>query len=1445
MKRITQLIVALIVVASLCQHTVHAQVVCGQPIPGNPPAPPPCVGDCCTDDPTSGSLSSPFGSGVNVFTPQTGNVWRQIPDLAVYGGVGDIQLIFKRVTTSRYEGGIPTPLGTAGNWRHSFFWNIYWVGTNSIGNEIINVDYPNGKSNRFDKKTANDLYLTSWSSAMHERVEPPAQGSSDYSLWFPDGQRMVFTKTGSGSSSTFAVKGLYDPYNQYYPFILDGNGRVTRVTEPGGRYINLTYKPVGNFGVGNVSFKYTSSTATNICVAGTFNGWSTTANPLVNSNGTWTTVIPLQLGAYPYKYMINGTDWALDQSNPNTVPDGYGGSNSLVTVQNADNGVDSGSPTPVDFVYTNSNAGTVTVAGAFNGWSTTADPLTQSGSVWHLTKNILNGSYQYKFVVNGTNWVQDPGNPFQTPDGYGGYNSLLAVGPLDEAITQVQSSDGRYITYNYSMYTSGGSMYSMLTQANYEDGTRGQYTYTPPNTYGTRPLLASAADPRYKGAGSRMQYVYNTTTGVVEGFLYQEKNLSTGTVLAQLNVGTTENGQRGLMLGNGGTLSIMFTNTQGVSRTDSLGRTTTYQYYDDGRGMLSSVTDPINRTTSYDLMEHFGTVKTTTYPDGTKRSVTYSSDTKPFFVATQTNELGRVTVYTRDSSNRVTRVDYPDASYEAFAYNTFGQVTTNRLRNGGIEINTYGATGLQLNHRDPEGADTGYTYDAYGRVAAVTNALNHVTQYEYNDRGQITKMTHPDNSYTQTYYDTYGNATNRVDELGHSWRSVHDDYNRVLTQTDPLNRTTTYNYALPGGGGGGCGCAYTANKPSSVTDAKGNVTQYGYDQEWQLTSVTDANGGVTSYTYDAAGNRKTQTDGNVHTYSCSYYARNRVIGETNALSQVTRYAYDAVGNRTNRVDGAGNVTFWNYDVMNQMTGTGSGTLSYLYGFDDGGRCTTMATRVNGTITETTTFSYNARNEVLTKGDPSGYTLSYGYDAVGNRTNLVVGAMLNVSYSYDTRKRVSMIIGNGRSTSFTYDNAGRRTAVTWPNMTTASYEYDNANELLSLVHRTSDGGTLASFSYGYDSGGNRTNMTTLEGVNTYSYASNNWLTGVTYPDYRTQQFSYDTVGNRTNLMEAVGGSNSISTVYSYDVANRLQSSASSLITNVYTYDGAGRLTSQLVNAISRTYAYDFRSQMTFLSDTNAMTYSFEFDGDGNRIRANRGGCLTSRYVYDGEDVVLEINGSNQVVHAYVNGLGIDQKIERIAFVNGTQGARLVYHTDALGSVATMTDNAEQTAKSYSYEAFGNIRSETGTQVIDRYTYTGRESIGDSLGLMYYRWRVMDPNVGRFTSEDPLGFVDGPDMYLYVRNNSLKWKDPQGESLASCILRSACVTVCVTVYSVDIAITVVFCAAQEYACGVRATWCAKDKKAANEECEDQYKQCMSGPNKRMSQCMGLCYKQYRCP
>jgi len=148
------------------------------------------------------------------------------------------------------------------------------------------------------------------------------------------------------------------------------------------------------------------------------------------------------------------------------------------------------------------------------------------------------------------------------------------------------------------------------------------------------------------------------------------------------------------------------------------------------------------------------------------------------------------------------------------------------------------------------------------------------------------------------------------------------------------------------------------------------------------------------------------------------------------------------------------------------------------------------------------------------------------------------------------------------------------------------------------------------------------------------------------------------------------------------------------------NNVGRPTNHAVNGNSRSFGYSFRSQMTSLTDTNGQVFTYAFDGDGNRISQSLNDCLHARYIYDGPNVVLELNASNEVTYATVNGPGIDQPVERIAYVNGEPRLRQVYHTDGLGSVALMTDESQAPVKTYAYDAFGRIRSETGELLMNR-------------------------------------------------------------------------------------------------------------------------------------------------
>jgi 1,4-alpha-glucan branching enzyme len=86
-------------------------------------------------------------------------------------------------------------------------------------------------------------------------------------------------------------------------------------------------------------------------------------------------------------------------------------------------------PKPVEFVYKNPKAKKVCVVGDFNKWSTKVHCMNRSGDTWKLNMTLPPGRYEYKFIVNGRNWQEDPNATMSGKSGFGeqAENSVLIV----------------------------------------------------------------------------------------------------------------------------------------------------------------------------------------------------------------------------------------------------------------------------------------------------------------------------------------------------------------------------------------------------------------------------------------------------------------------------------------------------------------------------------------------------------------------------------------------------------------------------------------------------------------------------------------------------------------------------------------------------------------------------------------------------------------------------------------------------------------------------------------------------------------------------------------------------------------------------------------------------------------------------------------------------------
>lgn len=85
--------------------------------------------------------------------------------------------------------------------------------------------------------------------------------------------------------------------------------------------------------------------------------------------------------------------------------------------------------TPVQFVLAAPDAGSVALAGDFNGWNPAASPLRQGeGGVWSIVVPLARGAFSYSFVIDGAEWRADPRAAFSTDD-FGRPSSVLFVTP--------------------------------------------------------------------------------------------------------------------------------------------------------------------------------------------------------------------------------------------------------------------------------------------------------------------------------------------------------------------------------------------------------------------------------------------------------------------------------------------------------------------------------------------------------------------------------------------------------------------------------------------------------------------------------------------------------------------------------------------------------------------------------------------------------------------------------------------------------------------------------------------------------------------------------------------------------------------------------------------------------------------------------------------------------
>ncbi len=258
------------------------------------------------------------------------------------------------------------------------------------------------------------------------------------------------------------------------------------------------------------------------------------------------------------------------------------------------------------------------------------------------------------------------------------------------------------------------------------------------------------------------------------------------------------------------------------------------------------------------------------------------------------------------------------------------------------------------------------------------------------------------------------------------------------------------------------------------------------------------------------------------------------------------------------------------------------------------------------------------------------------------------------------------------------------------------------------------------------------------------------------------YTYDAVGNRLVLIN--GG---VPTTSIYDAANGLSTSnAFSVGITTYTSDAAGNLvTSVSPTSQPTTNTWDFENRLTQVALPSAIVDTFTYNGDGQRVQ-KIDSTGTTKHVWDGQNILLETDGSNIIQVVYT----LQPKIYGDLVSQRRSGVTSFYLFDGLGSTTQLASGTGSVTDSYLYDSFGNVLLTSGSTT-NWFRYVGQRGyyLGVDLGACNLRARYYFPARGAFVSRDPIASRLPPTLlylsnYEYGRNNPALFEDPSGKQPA---------------------------------------------------------------------------------
>ncbi len=655
---------------------------------------------------------------------------------------------------------------------------------------------------------------------------------------------------------------------------------------------------------------------------------------------------------------------------------------------------------------------------------------------------------------------------------------------------------------------------------------------------------------------------------------------------------------------------------------------------------------------------------------------------------------GRALSLAYTGSGRISRITDPAGRTVTFGYTACDGVaylTSARDRSGALWTYTYTA-GRMTAFTDPTGATVTNVYDAAGRVVTQYNPLQQPTIFDYTH--ERTVVTDPAGRALTYFYNAAGALTAVRDGQGQTTTYQYDQNFNLVASTNPRGQTTRYTWDAQG-------CSYTA-----MQDALGQTTTFTYDTQGNLTTMTDPRQRVLTVAYDAANNMTALSRalaGHVFfTSTFSYDAQQQVRASADARGNTTTYTYDAYGYPRTVVDALGQTTRFQFDLVGRMTAAtdpNGATTTFVY--DTGDRLREVRDALGGV----TTYTYDAAGRLIAWTDANQHTTTLGYDAAGRvltETNALGAATF---YRYDPAGQLRQVINALRqATTFTYDAAGRLTQVRDAAQRTTTYGYDAAGNLTSILPP----GAPAAATFEYDALDRPVAMTDPLGQTTwYGYDAAGNLTTVLVPDGALATYTY-TPQDLLAQVRLPGGR--VAAAFQYDrLGNLVQATDGRQQTTTYAYDALNRLTTVHDILGATDYGYDPAGNLAAVTDAQQQTTLYGYDALGRLTSTLPPGLPATTYAYDpvGNLTLLTAADGSRTTATY-DALDRPTAIQYPA-TSAAPGYSVGYTYDALGRRASMSDPTGVTA--YHYDALSRPITITAPyvgSVAYRYDAAGRRS-----------------------------------------------------------------------------------------------------------------------------------------